>query len=214
MKTRKLTPIVLVAFIALLAVAGVIVFRSHSYVTAKGIPVYTAEFADMQAKHIKAAKKLGFQSAPLKGKNDVRRATGLVKVGSCRYFKVAEMKYGSPYLTQTANDRLHQISKEFCEECRANGLPIARLVVTSMLRTDDDVRELQKHNQNAVEDSPHRYGTTFDISWSHYQCSRRNADGNEYLQILAEILRRQRKDGTIFVRYEKAQRCFHITVCK
>ena len=199
---------------ALVCVAVVSVFRSHSYVTSKGNSVYSIEFADMQAAHIKAAKKLGFKSAPLKEKKDVLGTTGLVKVGSCRYFKVGEMKYGSPYLTQTTKDRLHNISKEFFENCRAKGLPPARLVVTSMLRTDEDIKELQKQNQNAVQDSPHRYGTTFDISWSYYQCPRRNVDGNEYLRILAEVLRNQRSEGAVFVRYEKTQRCFHITVRK
>lgn len=204
----------IISLAALVCVAVVSVFRSHRYVTSKGNSAYSAEFADMQVAHIKAAKKLGFKSAPLKGKKDVRATTGLVKVGSCRYFKVGEMKFGSPYLTQTTKDRLHNLSREFYENCRAKGLPSARLVVTSMLRTDEDIKDLQKHNQNAVEDSPHRYGTTFDISWSYFQCPRKDVDGNEYLRILAEVLRKQRKEGAIFVRYEKAQRCFHITVCK
>ena len=213
MKRFKLSFCIFI-LVVLVCVTVVMVFRSHKYVTAEGNSAYSAEYADMQARHIKAAKENGFQSAPLKERKDVRSVTGLVKVGSCRYFKVAEMKYGLPYLTQNAKDRLYKLSKEFYDNCRATGLPPARLVVTSMLRTEEDVKELRKSNQNAVKDTSHGYGTTFDISWSYYQCPRRNVDGNVYLRILAEVLRKDRSEGSIFVRYEKAQRCFHITVCK
>lgn len=201
-----------IAMIALVSAA--IVLRSHRYVTADGNNSYSAEFSDMQAKHIKVAKMLGFQSAPLKNKDAVNGAVGLIKVSSCKYFKVGEMKHGTPYLTPMAKDGLYRIAKEFHNYCAAKNLPTARLIVTSMLRTEEDVKDLQKHNQNAVSDSPHMYGTTFDISWSFYQTPHRNADGNEYLFVLADVLRKQMKEGLILVRYEKRQRCFHITVCK
>ena len=203
------------AAIAMIAVvSAAIVLRSHRYVTADGNNSYSAEFADMQAKHIKVAKQLGFQTAPLKNNDAVNDVVGLIKVGSCKYFKVSEMKHGAPYLTPVANDGLRRIAKEFYDDCAAKNLPTARLIVTSMLRTEEDVKGLQKHNSNAVSDSPHMYGTTFDISWSYYQTPNRNADGNEYLSVLADVLRKQMKEGLILVRYEKQQRCFHITVCK
>lgn len=211
-----LIPMILVVIIVMSAiVTGVVMMvRSHRYVSAKGNSAYASEFADMQAKHIQAAKRLGFPSAPLNDKKSIRVTAGLTKVKSCKYFKVAEMKYASPYLTPVAKERLYQLSKEFSDACHAQGLPKARLIVTSMLRTENDVQELKKNNKNAVDHSAHMYGTTFDISWSYYQCLQKHVDGNEYLLVLAEILRKNREEGVIFVRYETAQQCFHITINK
>ena len=81
-----------------------------------------------------------------------------------------------------------------------------------MLRTEEDVQGLREENQNAVEDSAHQYGTTFDISWAHFQSYNKKVDGQEYLSILSDVLRKHRKEGRVFVRYEVRQECFHITV--
>ena len=43
------------------------------------------------------------------------------------------------------------------------------------------------------------------------ECADGSADGNAYMAVLADVLRNRRKQGDIFVRYEAAQRCFHIT---
>ncbi|MBR1871970.1 MAG: hypothetical protein IJ795_02035 [Bacteroidales bacterium] len=122
------------------------------------------------------------------------------------------MEYGQPFLTPAAKEELDRIAGDFHECCKARELPSARLIITSLLRTEDDVGALQKSNSNAVSHSAHMYGTTMDISWSFYQCPIKNADGNAFQSILADILRQYRKEGTLLVRYETSQRCFHITV--
>ena len=196
------------------AVATVFVVREHTYVNSSGDPAYSNEFADMQAKHLNAAKRCGVAAAPFKDSNEAGKCADLFPIHSDKTIKVSKMKYGLPYLTGAAKNALMRIAADFQSECREKSLPQARLIVTSMLRTEADVQGLRKQNLNAVAHSAHMYGTTFDIAWSGYQCYDRKADGDMYLIILADVLRKQRKQGCIYVRYEVAQRCFHITAVK
>ena len=41
--------------------------------------------------------------------------------------------------------------------------------MTSVLRTQDDVKRLRRRNGNASANSAHFYGTTFDVSWKRFQ---------------------------------------------
>ena len=69
--------------------------------------------------------------------------------------------------------------------------------------------------------STHRYGTTFDISYWHYVKvpdlrERPYADvPPEYLRAtLSQVLKDLHDEGACYVKYEKKQTCFHITVRK
>lgn len=213
MKTRSLVSFISI-ILGISLVVSVFIFTSHYYVAAEGVSSYAQEFADMQEKHIKAAKQHGSSAAPYKDRAGISHVDDLIKVRSCRTFKVQRMEHGLPYLTAAAKAELERIAQDFRDSCKAKALPVSRLIVTSMLRTEEDVIALKGNNQNAVINSAHLYGTTMDISWAFYQCPNKRADGQAYLSILAEVLRQHRKEGSLLVRHERSQRCFHITVNK
>ena len=50
----------------------------------------------------------------------------------------------------------------------SKGLCDHKIVVTSILRTDEDVERLMKRNNVAVKNSAHRYATTFDVSYRNF----------------------------------------------
>src|SRR3712207_7638442 len=52
-------------------------------------------------------------------------------------------------------------SKDYRDSLKARGARVEKIVVTSVLRTADDVKNLQRVNSNAVPQSTHCYGTTF-----------------------------------------------------
>lgn len=212
MKSVNYLLIFLVCSAVLVIAFAVLVKGTHTYVSSSGNKKYTTEFADMQSKHKSAAEKYGFKAAPLKERDEVRNVEGLERIRSCRFYKVNEMQHGLPYLTPSAKEELRSLSRDFQDGCRSKSITPARLIVTSMLRTVEDVHDLRGENQNAVEDSAHQYGTTFDITWAHFQSYNIKVDGQEYLTILSDVLRKHRKDGRVFVRYEVRQKCFHITV--
>ena len=88
---------------------------------------------------------------------------------------------------------------------------MCRLRVTSMLRTEHDVRELRKTNFNACPQSCHRFGTTFDICYNRYRPARRLVRDDTLKWVLSEVLRDERVAGRCWIKYEVKQGCFHIT---
>lgn len=91
-------------------------------------------------------------------------------------------------------------------------IPLTKLLVTSVLRTKEDVRKLRRYNHNATENSCHLYGTTFDIAYNKYSPITRSVRDDTLKWILSEVLNDLRKQGRCHIKYEKHQGCFHITI--
>ena len=138
----------------------------------------------------------------------------LVKLHTCKLYYVATMKDSAPYLVPKAANLLKQIATAFADTIVARGGKAYRLRVTSMLRTDYSVAQLQQRNRNATSQSCHRYGTTFDISWSKFDCMDPSYQiSQERLKnILAEIIYDFRARGKCYAIFETRQGCFHVTV--
>ena len=91
-----------------------------------------------------------------------------------------------------------------------------KIIVTSVLRTKDDVKRLRKTNSNASLNSAHFYGTTFDISYNRFDRilpdGKSEEERDEKLKlVLSEVLRDLKKAGLCYIKYELRQGCFHIT---
>ena len=86
--------------------------------------------------------------------------------------------------------------------------------VTSVLRTKHGIKKLRRSNRNAVEASAHQYGTTFDISYAKFLCDSVtvNRTQEDLKNLLGEVLKAIRDEGKCYVKYERKQGCFHITV--
>lgn len=109
------------------------------------------------------------------------------------------------------------VSRAFNDSLATKGYEPHKLIITSVLRTDEDITRLRRFNRNASENSCHRHGTTFDISYNRF-LEPVTPDGDSRIRwvtpfksILAEVLRDQRLAGTCYVKYEVHQSCFHIT---
>ena len=95
-----------------------------------------------------------------------------------------------------------------------------KLVVSSLLRTEEDVKRLRRSgNPNASDNSAHCYGTTFDIAHNNFNPSPKldknpgtNLSDNELKHILAHVLFRLRMQKKCWVLIEERQKCFPITV--
>ena len=114
---------------------------------------------------------------------------------------------------------LSDIGRNFLDSLYVKGIPLHRIIVSSILRTEDDVQRLRRRNGNASEQSCHRYGTTFDIAYNRYSTVS-HPDGpecravrNDTLKwVLSQVLRDLRADSACYVKHERKQGCFHITV--
>lgn len=183
-----------------------------SYKPVKGL---SRVFNDSNYIQLKAATSLGVEPiAGLRGAWRLRRP--MVKVESCRDYFVDTLTHSMPFLVPEAEALLRDIGRSFSDSLAARGGGDYRIKVTSVLRTPLTIASLRRRNRNAVDSSAHQYGTTFDISYMKFICdSRRNPRTQSDLKgLLAEILDDLRGKGRCYVKHERKQACFHITVRK
>lgn len=185
----------------------------------RSVPSYAKCFPDVQEVQIKAAKKWGVH--PVRNREEAEhRRKELVYVGANPFFCIdKEMTHSIPYLVPRASNLLSEVGRSYLDSLYIKGIPLHRIIVTSVLRTEDDVTRLQKRNGNAESQSCHLFGTTFDISYNRYSTvsppgePERRAVQNDTLKwVLSEVLRDIREQGRCYVKYEVKQGCFHITV--
>lgn len=183
------------------------------------VPSYRDAFPDLQEVHIVAARRWGVRPVADREQAE-RRKDELVYVGANPFYTMdSRMNYSIPYLVPRASDLLQKISRNFLDSLAIKGIPLHTLIVSSVLRTENDVRRLRRFNVNASEESCHRYGTTFDICYNRYNRvqhpdgpERRDVRSDTLKWVLSEVLRDVRSDSLCYVKYEVKQGCFHITV--
>lgn len=175
------------------------------------------EFNDMNDTHLKAAKKIGIN--PLDSKEEILEASKKLYMigGPLRFgepYVVDKLTHSSPFLVKEAVDLLHEIGQAFQDSLKNKHMPSYSVLVSSVLRTDNDVKNLKRRNINASQRSVHCYGTTFDISYKRFV--KHDDEGKDAKQVhlkavLAEVLRDLKKQGRCYVKHEVKQACFHIT---
>lgn len=177
---------------------------------------YKDKFRDTQAKQEQAAKAIGLSAPPQNRQQAAKMRSQLTLIKTNENYIVDSLTHSIPYLVPTAAAELESIGKEFADILQRNNLPHYRFYVTSVLRTKDDVKYLQKSgNVNATTNSCHCYGTTFDLAYYRYDKVTRT---REYMHqdniklVLGQVLLNHQRAGKIYVKYEWRQACFHITV--
>jgi len=180
-----------------------------------GVISYKRSFGDLNDLHLSIAQAIGIR--PAYSRKEVEKMKGhLVQIESNDYYSVDSLKHSLPYLVPKASELLSKIGTNFQDSLGTKGLNPYKVVVTSVLRTLDDVKKLRQRNLNAAENSAHFYGTTFDVSWKRFkkiEADRPMQDVNKdtLKLVLSEVLRDLRKAETCYVKYELKQGCFHIT---
>ena len=181
---------------------------------------YADAFPDLQDVQILSANKWGVSPVQNRAEAESRKSE-LVYVGSNPYFFVEPLRQSIPYLVPRASVLLQDIGRNFFDSLQVKGLPLHKIIVTSVMRSKDDVARLRRGNVNATENSCHMYGTTFDIAYNRYlrveetdsaYRKDRTAGDVRLKQILSEVLNDLRKQGRCYVKYEVKQSCFHATV--
>ena len=132
------------------------------------------------------------------------------------YYEVEKLTHSIPYLIPSAAQLLEDIGHNFQDSLRNLNASVYKIKVTSVTRTVDDVKNLKKRNTNSSQNSAHRYGTTFDVSWVRYtkvdESDTLNIDKDRLKMVLAMVLRDLKREERCYVKHERKQGCFHITV--
>lgn len=181
-----------------------------------GVRSYKEAFPDTNDLQLAAARQWGVE--PVQNRQEAEHSKAdLVFVGSNPYFYVEPLKQSIPYLVPRASILLQDIGNAFFDSLQVKNVPLHKIIVTSVMRTKDDVTRLRGRNRNATENSCHLYGTTFDISYNRYVTvqapgeHRREVRNDTLKFVLSEVLNDMRQQGRCYVKYEVKQGCFHIT---
>ena len=183
----------------------------------KGVVSYKRSFGDLNDTHMAAAKKIGVK--PLKDREAAMNLGGKVtEIKSSDLYQVDSLTHTIPFLVPKASALLDSIGADFLDSLESKGLNPNQIIVTSVLRTNDDVKRLRRVNGNASANSVHMFGTTFDISYKRF-FKVEDPDGRPMQDVradtlklvLSEVLRDLKKKEMCYVKYELKQACFHIT---
>lgn len=128
------------------------------------------------------------------------------------YYDVKKLSNSIPYLVPRAAILLQDIGRNFMDSLQIKKIPLNKFLVTSVLRTKEDVEKLRRHNGNATENSCHLHGTTFDIAYNKYSSITRPVRDDTLKWVLSEVLNDLRRQERCYIKYEKHQGCFHVTV--
>lgn len=186
----------------------------------RGVVSYKRAFGDLNEKHLKVAQTIGIR--PIDTREE---AEGMVEqlehITSNRLYAVDSLTHSIPYLIPGAANLLDTIGSNFLDSLASKGLNPNRVIVTSVLRTKDDVKRLRRSNGNASLNSAHFYGTTFDISWKRFQKVEdedghplQDVNADTLKMVLSEVLRDLKQAEQCYIKYELKQGCFHITTRK
>ncbi len=182
------------------------------------VPNFGDAFPDSNSVQMEAAMRYGVK--PVLNRDDAeRRKKELVYIGASPYYTVDKLKSSIPYLVPRAAVLLNDMGKNFFDSLQMKGVPLHRIIVTSVLRTQDDVDRLRTRNGNATANSCHLRGTTFDVCYNRYTTvsdpdgkPRRTVRNDTLKWVLSEVLRDMRQNNRCYIKYEVKQGCFHITV--
>lgn len=203
------------------SLAGDSVFQLIRKNNVNGVSSFDDDFPDQNDVQLEAAQRNGIVPLDTRSQIDDYLKTGkLVFIGTSPYFLLDELTHSTPYLTPKAFQLVNTIGLNYIDSLQSKGMHPHLLIVTSVLRTLDDVNSLRRGNGNSVERSAHRYGTTIDITYNRFMPL--SADGSlsdeptryDFQQklVLAEVLRDLRCQGLCYVKHERRQACFHLTV--
>ena len=174
---------------------------------------YDSIFVDYNAVQIPYAEKNGIE--PIRNFHDAYRLRQpLVRIETCEAYYLDSLTHSMPFLVPKAAKLLEEIGCAFADSVMAHGGSQYRIVVTSCTRSLYTVSKLLRVNRNATPRSCHMYGTTFDLSWTHYEPYNNDYRINreDLKNILGHVLLDFRNKNRCTVLHEKGQCCFHITV--
>lgn len=180
------------------------------------VPHFGNTFPDLNDIQHKMAEAYGVQ--PVQNRREAEsNKDQLVYVGSNPYYFIDDLHSSIPYLVPRAAVLLQDIGRSFFDSLQVKGIPLHKIIVTSVLRSKDDVANLRKHNGNASQNSCHMYGTTFDVCYNRFKTVEapgehcRKVRNDTLKWVLSEVLRDMRETKRCYIKYEVHQGCFHMT---
>lgn len=175
----------------------------------------------LNGEHVALAKDCGLEM-PVKSttnfdqhKDEFCDENDLVKIDDTPFYIVAKLTHSLPYQKEFVKEFLDDLGERFDEQLEQEDLKQYRFVLTSLLRTIEHQKKLQRTNLNAtVNESSHYFGTAIDISMTRFvpYDSRESLYSYRLRNILARTLLEMQEEERCYIVMEKREKCFHVTV--
>jgi hypothetical protein len=186
--------------------------------------------------HLAVAEKSGVP--PLESKSQIQQYVKDGTLIDARQSEDANYHYYNVpaefrYLTPKSRKGLELIAQRFQENLKKRYAdhPPVRIAVSSILRTLDYQKDLQRKNANASFASSHSYGVSFDLFYDDYYVKLppppagvpdelRTRLGyllgdslmRQFRAVLMETLLELQEERKLYAILEKNQRCYHVTI--
>ncbi len=176
--------------------------------------VYSSRLNDRVIDYFADARLTGIRKCS--DENDIGErvsARQLFRVRGGRYYRIEDLIYSYPYLTQDSKKLLIELGKRFRKKIKREGFRGSRFIVTSMTRTSEMIESLGRTNINASDNSPHLNGNAFDISYSSFSFIKlhvTDCDRWYMKEALAEVIYQLNEEKKCWATYERKQGCFHV----
>ena len=129
----------------------------------------------------------------------------LVEIATNDYYAVSNLEHSQPYILPKAKKFIDNLADTYTTYCALDSLKYIPFTITSVTRSKASVNKLMRGNGNAIENSAHLKGKTFDMSYRAFNGNKKQ------LQQFVDALNTLRTQKKCYVKYEK-NGCLHITV--
>lgn len=164
-------------------------------------------FTDGISQHNKAYQKEGIvPQRNDKGLINLLDKGVLVKLKASDALHISQMPYSKPFVLPKCRDFVRKLSQEYEDSCRSRQLRAIPIELSSGTRTLESVARLRKNNANAIGESAHLKGKTFDVNYRKF-----GKKNKRQVELFVKILHKYNQLNQCYVKFER-NGCLHITV--
>jgi len=129
----------------------------------------------------------------------------LQKIKTNNLFIVRNARFSVPYILPKGLDFINELANLYYSKCKSDSLNYIPFTISSVTRSKESVEKLIENNGNAIKNSSHLRGKTFDINYSAFNKNKKQT------KALTAVLNDLKKQNRCFVKFER-NGCLHITV--
>ena len=169
-------------------------------------PNCSAIFTDKVETHATAYLSDGIK--PQKDDTDLdelSKAGKLVKLKTDSLFIIRKTRFSRPYILPKGLSFIQDLSEQYYKKCASDNIKYVPFTISSLTRSIESIDELMDNNANAIKNSAHLRGKTFDISYKAFN------NNPKQTKAFIDVLEKLKTQNRCFVKFER-NGCLHITV--
>jgi hypothetical protein len=137
--------------------------------------------------------------------DNLTKSGELIKLETDSLFIVRKTRFSRPYILPKGFSFIQELSTQYYKKCISDSIKYVPFTISSLTRSIESIDELMDNNSNAIKNSAHLRGKTFDISYRAFNDNQKQTEA--FIGVLEEL----RVQNRCFVKFER-NGCLHITV--